>query len=131
MAHLSVENVLIFLWHCYVEVFLTFLSLSLALSLSLTPSPSLFLSPSSLYFSDTPEMLLQCNSLFECIQIQGNAAETSFFPGRCDFAMVAGDTGSRVCPFRCAACTEQPSASNHKDLMFKLRGDWPSGLASG
>lgn len=56
MAHLSVENVLIFLWHCYVEVFDFSLPLPL-LSLSLAPpsvSLSLFLPPSSLYFSYTP-----------------------------------------------------------------------------
>lgn len=34
-------------------------------------------------------------------------------------------------PFRFSLCAVQPSASNHKDLMFKLRGGWPSSLASG
>lgn len=42
MAHLSVENVLIFLWHCYVEVF----DFSLPLPL-LAPPPSISLSLSS------------------------------------------------------------------------------------
>lgn len=45
MAHLSVENVLIFLWHCYVEVF------DFSLPLSHSSSISLFLSPSSLFLS--------------------------------------------------------------------------------
>jgi len=43
MAHLSLENVLIFLRHCYVEVF----DFSLFLSLSLTPPPPPSPSPCS------------------------------------------------------------------------------------
>lgn len=82
MAHLSVENVLIFLWHCYVEVFdfslpLPLLSLSLPLPPP-SPSPSFFLH--HLFIFPTHRgTLLRCNSLFECIQIQGKAAGTSFF----------------------------------------------------
>lgn len=54
MAHLSVENVLIFLWHCYVEVFDFFLPLSLPSLFSCSPPSSLSPSPScsiiSLFF---------------------------------------------------------------------------------
>ena len=83
MAHLSVENVLIFLRHCYVEVFDFSLPLSHSSSFfSISISPSLFLSPSfpSFLLRDVVVVevvgvaagvwggiLLQCNSLFECI----------------------------------------------------------------
>lgn len=55
MAHLSVENVLIFLRHCYVEVFDFSLPLSLSLSLPPPLSPSLSLSVSlPLFLSPSP-----------------------------------------------------------------------------
>lgn len=77
MAHLSVENVLIFLWHCYVEVFdfslplshssFSFLHLHLFLPLPLPLSHPLSFFTHHLFFSFAAGILLWCNSLFECI----------------------------------------------------------------
>ena len=86
MAHLSVENVLIFLRHCYVEVFdfslplshssFSFLHLHLSPTLPLPLSLPLSFSLHHLSLLSFERrvgvgwgggILLQCNSLFECI----------------------------------------------------------------
>ena len=73
MAHLSVENVLIFLWHCYVEVF----DFSLPLSPSVTPpppfspSPSLSLTLSSTSLALPPSLFLSPSSPFFSLEGEG------------------------------------------------------------
>lgn len=154
MAHLSVENVLIFLWHCYVEVFdfspphppsrssFSFLHLHLLppffpssslppLSLSFSHHFIFFALPSSSSQWGSCSGATVCLSAFRFKLTQQKQVFFFFFPPRgVIFAMGAEDTGA-VSALRSAMGAEQPSASNHKDLMFKLRGDWPSSLASG
>lgn len=136
MAHLSLENVLIFLWHCYVEVF------DFSLPLTLLPPPPflhLHLSPTRPRPRSVPLVMEvhevglglgeSCSSATVCLsafrfeptQQKQVFHEVWFSDGRHWGLVCLSDPGWGA---------EQPSASNHKDLMFKLRRDWPSSLAS-
>ncbi len=115
MAHLSLENVLIFLRHCYVAVFDSGFSLSIFLCFYF----SLFFSL-SLPLSVFPENRSRSCATFCLSAFRFKLTQQKRSVCVCDFTSSSvGLFAFQIGRERRQRTEEQPSASNHRDLVFK------------